>query len=70
MELHLQISLQEQASTVIGCSTCLACQSHRHMGEGLNVTAKGTKELASGRRLHRMVAVAQLWYKCRVVPAL
>ena len=27
-------------------------------GEGLNVTAKGTKELAVGRRLHLMVAVA------------
>ena len=28
------------------------------MGEGLNVTAKGTKELAGGRRLHGMVAAA------------
>ena len=27
------------------------------MGEGLNVTAKGTKELARGRRLHLMVSV-------------
>ena len=30
----------------------------RKKGEGLNVTAKGTKELAGGRRLHLMVAVA------------
>ena len=30
----------------------------RNKGEGLNVTAKGTKELAGGRRLHLMVAVA------------
>ena len=37
-------------------------------GEGLNVTAKGTKELAGGRRLHLMVAVA--YSKGVVVPAL
>lgn len=30
----------------------------RKKGEGLNVTAKGTKELTGGRRLHLMVAVA------------
>ena len=30
----------------------------RKKGEGLNVTAKGTKELASRRGLHLMVAVA------------
>ena len=49
---------ENKPSTVIGCSARLACQSHRHMGEGLNLTAKGTKELAGGRRLHRMVSVA------------
>lgn len=30
----------------------------RMRGEGLNITAKGTKELPGGRRLHLMVAVA------------
>ena len=30
----------------------------RKKGEGLNITAKGCKQLAGGRRLHVMVAVA------------
>ena len=33
-------------------------QIWRKKGEGWNITAKGTKELAGGRRLHLMVAVA------------
>ena len=36
----------------------LTAQIWRKKGEGLNVTAKGTKELAGGRKLHLMVAVA------------
>ena len=39
-----------------------ACQTEsrvwRKLGEGLQLTAKGSKELAGGRRLHLMAAIA------------